>query len=283
MATSVASATRVYYTPYAGNIVPIFDGTNMIATAFSEISQMTTDTAKSPAAVAASKVYDIFVWNDAGTIRATRGPAWTNSTTRGYTLTRTNGFLLNTSSITNGPAALRGTYVGTIASDASGLINFVFGGAASNGLAGIFHVWNAYNRVDVGCSVIDTAALYTYTSTAVRQAHGSATMQVSFVVGLAEDAVDVSYQDQVVTVAAAGAQVIVALGFDTVTALSATANWSSPAAASVISSPVVRKTWRPGIGAHYVAALQEGDGSHANSFNVAGAASSDGLEFRFRM
>ena len=87
MGSSVAGATTVYYTPYAGNIVPIYDGTNMIATVVAEVSQATTDSTKSPAAVAASKIYDLFVWNDSGTIRCTRGPAWTNATTRGYTLT----------------------------------------------------------------------------------------------------------------------------------------------------------------------------------------------------
>jgi hypothetical protein len=145
---------NIFYTPYVGNLVPIYNGTNFIPTAFAETFQSTTDTTKSPAAVAANSLYDIFCWVDTGpTNRCTRGPAWTNSTTRGYTLTRTNGILLNTSSISNGPAALRGTYVGTIASNASSLIDWSVGGSASGGLIGQLMVWNMYNRVSVSAVV----------------------------------------------------------------------------------------------------------------------------------
>ena len=282
MQSSFAGAATVYYTPYVGNIVPIYDGTNMVPTAFAEVSQATTDATKSPAAVAASKVYDVFCYT-VPSQSCTRGPAWTNATTRGYTLTMTNGILLNTSAITNGPAALRGTYVGTIASNASSTIDWIFPAAGSNGVAGVFNVWNTYNRVDVGGQVIDTAAAYPYTLGTVREAHGSTTMQVSFVVGLAEDVVWANYTGSIQTAAAVGATCNYGIGFDSTIAYSQKAFFQAQTASTWASNSGVNAVWNPGIGTHYVAAVESSDSVNANTFNVAGATSVNGLSFRFRM
>lgn len=284
MGSGVAAATSVYYSPYVGNSVPLYDGANMAPTAFTELSQATTDATKSPAAVAASKIYDLFVWNDTGTIRCTRGPAWTNATTRGYTLTMVNSILLNTSIITNGPAALRGTYVGTIASNAGSTIDFIFGTTGSGGVAGAFNVWNAYNRVDVGCVVVDNSASYAYASATIRQAHASSGMQVSFVVGLSEDAAFSNYIDFVLLAAVTNASATLGLGYDSVTTASSRAISYSQAASGLVGSPSATGIWNPGIGSHYVAALEGGDGAgNANTFNFAGGGSVDGLSFRLRM
>src|SRR5262245_21621926 len=52
LVSTVTAATTIYYTPAVGNIVPLYNGTSFVPTAFSEVSQATTDTTKSPAAVA---------------------------------------------------------------------------------------------------------------------------------------------------------------------------------------------------------------------------------------
>src|SRR6185369_10415107 len=99
-----------------------------------------------PAAIGASKVNDWFVWNDSGTLRLTHSVDWTNDTTRASALTMVNGILLNASAITNGPGASRGTYVGTTRSNGSSQLDWIFG---ASGVAALFYVWNAYNRVNV--------------------------------------------------------------------------------------------------------------------------------------
>lgn len=274
MSSSQSGKTTVYYTPYAGNIVPIYDGTNMVPTQFSELSQATTDSTKSPAAVAASKVYDLFVWNDSGTIRCTRGPAWTNSTTRGYTFTVVNGIALNTSSITNGPGASRGTWVGTIASNGSSTIDFTFGGTGSNGVAGAFYVWNAYNRVNVGCVVVDNSASYTYTSATIRQAHASSTMQVDFVNGAQEDIAQLSYQIYIVIGAGFCRG---GIGIDSTTTFSSYAYVLN----NQVSTTILN--WNATIGTHTITALEAGDGANSETYNQNGTANLLGLCFAFRM
>lgn len=277
MGTSQSGCTTVYYTPYAGNMVPIYDGTNMVPTVVAEVSQATTDATKSPAAVAASKVYDLFVWNDSGTIRCTRGPAWTNATTRGYTFTMVNGILLNTSAVTNGPAASRGTWVGTIASNASSTIDWTLGSSGSGGVAAVLNVWNAYNRVEISTAVNDNGANYNYTTATIRQARASTGNQISYVVGAAEDSAFAQYWGFANAVAV-GATPQTGIGLDSITAFT---NYQFTAAYAVVSlSQNTTSVWNPAIGTHYLAGLEKGDGTNANTFGLSGLMT---LSFKFRM
>jgi hypothetical protein len=267
MAASVAAATVLYYTPYAGNLVPIYDGANMSAVAFSELSQLTTDATKSPAAAAANSVYDIFVWNDAGTLRCTRGPAWTNSTTRGYSLVTINGVTLNAANITNGPQAQRGTWVGTIGTNATSTINHVFGAGASGGVAASLGVWNAYNRCMVATSVTDTGAGYTYSAGTARQARASAGNQIAYVQGSNDEGAVCTYSAAIQALASAGGNI--GVGFNSSTAFYGPRQVFLTAAGGgmyLALSASVNVPGRAGINTVY--AVEQGDGVNANTFNV---------------
>jgi len=201
MTTTVSAATVVYYTPYVGNSIPIWNGTQFTPTAFTELSNDTTasSTGKAgPAAVTTSSVYDLFVWSDSGTLRLTRGPAWTSATARGTgagttELQRVNGVLVNKVAITNGPAAGYGTYVGSVMSDGSSQLNWIVGGVASNGTAAVLGVWNLYNRVIAAGLIGDNSGTWTYSTATWRAAHGSNSMRVTLLAGISEDAIDVDY------------------------------------------------------------------------------------------
>jgi hypothetical protein len=275
MTSTVSGANTVYYTPYKGQAVPLFNGTTTIMTdTGGELSQLTTDSTKSPTAVAASSCYDMFVWNDSGTIRCTRGAAWSNQTARGYTLSRQKGILTNPATITNGPAANRGTYVGTIASNGSSLIDWIYGGSASGGTAAFFGVWNAFNRVDIFTEVIDSGTGYTYTTATTRSANNSVGNRISFVSGFPEDGMEAHYHQRIATLAAAGAQFDIGLGFDS------TAGFNTGAVSSVISVNAQVTTayadavlYRGGqTGLHFFQALERGDGTNANNVNGTQAA-----------
>lgn len=274
MSASQASASTIYYTPAVGNMVPIYDGTDMVPTVFTELSQATTDTTKSPAAVAATKIYDLFVWNDAGTIRCTRGPAWTNATTRGYTFTVVNGIALNTSAITNGPAALRGTWVGTIASNASSTIDYIFGASGNGGVAARLMVWNTYNRVNVGTSVVDNTA-YTDSSNTIQQFHSGGTgMQVGFVIGSQVDAMRWDIATEVSLAAASGAYAIIGVGLDQTTSFTGVrARISNPTSSAFSFGLNQSGVLMTAVGTHTLAMLQQSDGANASEFNNALVAS----------
>ena len=265
MASSVAGATTVYYTPSVGNMVPIYDGTNMVPTVFTELSQATTDATKSPAAVAATSIYDLFVGDDSGTIRCTRGPAWTDATTRGYTLTAVNGIYLNTSTITNGPAASRGTWVGTIRSNASSTIDFKLGDVGSGGVAAELMVWNVYNRVEVGALVTVNNSITSSSNTI--QAFGAASY-VDFVIGAAIDAVSWSFAAESALAAVSGAFTCTGVGYDTTSAFSyPRCRRSNPSAATLAIGVGQSGVYRPSLGRHYVYLLHQSDSANSNEFN----------------
>jgi hypothetical protein len=276
LTATVTGSASFFFTPYIGNVVPIYNGTTFTATAFAEVSQANTDTTKSPAAVATSSVYDIFCWVDSGpTNRCTRGPVWTNTTTRsaGTALVRQNGILLNSVSITNGPAASRGTYVGTIASNGSSTLDYIFGASASGGTAAFFGVWNAYNRVNTGTDVTDSGASYGYTSATIRQARASAGNQVSFVQGLQEDTVWASYATRINTLAVASSAGNVGLGLNSTSTFSGQySQIFAPTAATIAGATVATKQLTPALGLNVVSGNEQGDGSNANNFDTAGTA-----------
>jgi hypothetical protein len=226
----------------------------------------------------------MFVWNDAGTVRVSRGPLWTNDTTRsaGTALTRVNGILLNSVSITNGPAASRGTYVGTIRSNGAGSADWTLGAAASGGTAAFLSVWNAYNRVNITTNVIDSGTSYTYTSATFRQANASAGNQITLVVGLQEDGLTAAYSQRVDTVAASAADAQWGIGFDSTTTFQNYARARVHATSAVVeigTLPAVLNM-TPAIGVHVLAAVESGDNVNANTFN---GNSSANLSATFRM
>lgn len=197
MSSSVAGATTVFVTPFVGSNIPIYDGVNFTSVLFPETSQATVDTTKSPAAVANNSIYDIFCWVDTGpTNRCTRGPAWTNDTTRsaGTALVSVNGVFLNNATITNGPAASRGTYIGSIRSNGTATIDFIYGAVGAGGTAANFSIWNAYNRVPVNTFVGDSTDSWTYAiANTWRAPNGSATMRINSLRGLNIDGVSCTY------------------------------------------------------------------------------------------
>lgn len=250
----------VYYTPYSGRFVPFYDGTNMsMVDVGAELSQTTTDTTKSPAAVAPSKNYDIFVWNDAGTYRATRGPAWPTDTSRGTgagtsELTRINGILLNNQTITNGPAAQRGTFVGTIRSNGSSLIDWQFGSNAVGGGQAIFGICNSYNRSRVTTLVTDSNLNYTYNG-GLRSVDNSNTYRISFVRALDEDGIQVRYQMTAVTdMSTTG---VGGIGLDSTTALASGCMVATQLTGGIFSPAIAVWDGYPGIGFHFVQALEQ--------------------------
>lgn len=266
MTASQSAATTIYYTPYNGNLVPIYNGTAFLATPFSELSNITTNSSTGsagPAAVANNSNYDLFVWHNGGTVTLTRGPAWTSDMARGSgagttELQRVNGVLTNAVAIANGPGANLGTYVGTVRSDGSSQINFIFGGIGAGGTAAVLGVWNAYNRVDVRGLIGDSTNSWTYSTTAWRPSNNSTTMRVSFVSGLPEDFIHFDCGG-LVTTNAGGGNNVVGVGYDSTTAASGRLQWGTGSTTS-FGQPNASYSVQP-LGFHFGQMLEFANGS----------------------
>lgn len=362
MTTTQASKTTIFYTPYLGNYVPLYDGTTFVSTEFSELSQLTTDATKSPAAAAADACYDMFVWNDAGTLRCTRGPLWANTSTVTLTiaspcvvtwnahgllegtpitfsnsggalptgitagtiyyvaqnpatntfsfstsvtnamnntrvntsgtqsgtqsctsraligrgtgagtsqLTLTKGIWLNTNAITNGPAALRGTYVGTIRTDASSQVNWHVIVAGSGGGVCRQDVWNMYNRVKQVSHLEDNGTTYTYSATALRATRGSVNNRIWFTFGQVPDLVEFLRYGDIGVASGANASGI-AMGFDSTIAgsISQGANYLTTTGSLLQHYLPDVSNFGGVIGSHFVTMLESADGSNATTFQA---------------
>lgn len=179
MTTTQSAKTTLYFTPYKGNDISLYDGTNWQLYSTSEISM-------SLGGLTASKNYDIWCYNNGGT-PTLEALVWTNDTTRATALTTQDGVYVK-----SGDASRR--YVGTIRINSSGgQCDWKYGSAAAGGGAADFGVWNYNNRVSVATAVKDTTDSWTYGTASWRSANNSTTNRVSFVTGVAEDSVSAEY------------------------------------------------------------------------------------------
>jgi hypothetical protein len=217
LSTAVAAATTVYSTPYQSDLLLLWNGTQFVPTHCAETAQLLSDATKSPAAAVAASNYDMFAWNDSGTCRVTRGPVWTNDTTRALALSRANfGILTNSTAITNGPGAAFGTYMGTIRTDAGGA-TVTFQSVSNAATCGQLRIplWNNYNRVNVAASQTLTAASHSY-SGSLRQYLADANCSVAAVIGQPAEQTNVSLTGRLGTTVTNGAA-SVALGLNAAT------------------------------------------------------------------
>lgn len=209
----VTAAGTIYYTPYKGNRVTLFDGTRWKTYSFSELSLALTCTA--------SKPYDVWLYDNAGTLTL-ETLVWTNDTTRATALVLQNGVFVKTGATTR-------RYVGSFYCDSGG--NTTTDSLTKRSL------YNYYNRVRRAMQKSDANATWNYTIATLRQARADATNQLDFIVGVAEDEV---FADLRTSFKSDGATrfVNVGIGLDSTTAF-ATGNISP------VTQAQVAATWTP--------------------------------------
>lgn len=203
--TGVAAATSVFYTPYNGNLCPIWNGTQFNLSQFSELTLGLT------ASHTLNSHFDCFIINDSGTIRIVTGPAWTSigagtggrGSGGGTTeLAILNGLWVNANLISaarNGSStfsvtAHQGTYVGSLYIDGTaGQVSCLL----ATGQSRKWGVWNAYNRIDTSLNAQDPTANWTTAPTTWRQSRADATNSVTVFQGLPFERVNVEFRQAV--------------------------------------------------------------------------------------
>lgn len=163
----VTAATTLYFTPYKGNNISLYDG----STYWSNIS-----TSQISIAVPATtnQMYDVFVYNNSGT-PTLELLAWTNDTTRATALAYQDGRLVK-----NGTPTRR--YVGSIRTTGSS-------GQTEDSNAKRY-VWNYNNRIRKNMKAQDATATWNYNTNTFREANGGTTNQLDMVIGVSEDIIN---------------------------------------------------------------------------------------------
>jgi hypothetical protein len=283
MAASQAAATTLYYDSYASGSVPYWTGTLDTIDTITSNEVSTSMQSSSTGVLNATGVFDVW-WegntnhnicvatngsgggwaSDTAGSNTTRGTGYSqlDSTTRPYITNKNSvAHCYNGATDYGSITANKLTYLGTISTGSAGQVNYIFGAAASPGTAANFGVFNAYNRVNVSTTVSDTTATWSYTSSTVRPSDNSTTNRVTFVSGLPQEGVVVSFDQRV---AGTGSETI-GFGLDSITIFdkkgvnNATNNSITPTA-----------SYLPQTGLHFIQALEAGDNVNAGTY-VGGA------------
>jgi hypothetical protein len=145
------------------------------------------------------KPYDIFCFNNAGT-PTLEVLVWTDDTTRATALAYQNGVLIKSGVPTR-------RYLGTL---------YTSGANTTEDSLAKRYLWNYYHKVSRRMRVIDTTDSWNYSVNTYRQARATATNQLDFIQGVAEELV---YAEIAVSVQDSAAADIcnVAIGLDSTT------------------------------------------------------------------
>lgn len=235
MTSTVTAATTVYFTPYKGNYIALYDGSaDWDVVEFTEISL-------SLSGYTANKNYDIWCYNNGGTATL-ESTVWTDNTTRATALAKQDGVYVKSGATTR-------RYLGTIRINSSGgQCDFELGGLAVGGAIQSLYVWNYYNRVPVTTYTGDTTDYWIYTG-GWRSANNSATYRLDLIVGVQEDIITASYNCYIYTSGTAN----VGVGYDTTLAFS-----GSPSGMYAGQYAFAEYRTQPTAGYHYVQAVEAG-------------------------
>lgn len=238
------SQGTLYFTPYNGNAISIFDGTRWKLYAFTERSLALTLTS--------GKNYDVFIYDNNGALTLELSAAWTSDTARSETLTLQDGVYVKTTNTSR-------RYLGTIRASGSNVIEDSAGGSTSQ-TGGKRFVWNCYNRVRRPVAVFDGTDSWSYGTASYRQANNASGNKVEVVCGLAESLVDLRVLALVNNTAALNTKV--GIGEDATNAQASGAFWAAGIpTANGFANPTAGLSKTVALGYHYYAWLEYGSGS----------------------
>ena len=230
--------TSVFFTPYNGNRIAVYDGTRWKLYPLSELTLAL-------GTLTADKNYDILIYDNAGTLTLELSAAWTNDTTRADALTTQDGVYVKSGATTR-------RYLGTIRTTAT---------TTTEDSAAKRFVWNAYNQQHRRMSVKETTASWTYSTATWRQVRAQTTNQVAAVIGLSGPAVWLDAW-AIVSSTSAGHDVPTGIGLDSTSAPAANC-WGmqgqSQGAQAVFPVAFYRDVLA--LGYHYFAWIERGVGS----------------------
>lgn len=164
--SDVTAATIIYFTPYKGNQISLFDGVsawNLFT--FPQLSIAVPGTTNT--------MYDVFIFDNVGT-PTLELQAWTNLTTRAIGLVLQDGVYVKSGASTR-------RYLGSFSTTG-------VAGQTEDSLLKRYN-WNYYNRIKRPMDRSDPTANWNYSVATIRQANGNSANQLDFVIGVSEDSV----------------------------------------------------------------------------------------------
>jgi hypothetical protein len=167
--TDRTAQSTVYYTPWGGNTITLYTGSAWEVVQSAQVSIALSG-------LTSGKNYDVFAYNNSGTLTLELSAAWTDDNTRADAITLQDGVYVKSGATTR-------RYVGTIRTTGTTTTEDSGGGSTSQ-VGGKRFVWNMYNRVERVMEVKDETNSWTYKTQTWRQANGASGNKVEAVVGM---------------------------------------------------------------------------------------------------
>jgi hypothetical protein len=233
------SKTAVYFTPYNGDKISIYNGTTWATYTFSQLTL-------NLGTLTSGKNYDVFIYNNSGTLTLELSAAWTSDTARSEALTLTNGIYVKSSANTR-------RYLGTIRTTST---------TTTEDSASKRFVWNYNNRVNCRMFKQYAASTWTYaTLNTYRYLGNNSANSLAFINGIMEDNIFVMAS---AVSSGSGIQRELAIGFDSEWSTSSAGNGTSEYQATGVQAEASNESYQsfanriPGLGYHvaYVLELQ---------------------------
>lgn len=231
---NVTGATNVYWSPYKGNLIALYDGTRWNLLSFTEQTlALGTLTSGLP--------YDVFAYINSNAV-AVEKLAWSTATARATALTTQDGILVKSGATTR-------RYLGTFCTTAT---------TTTEDSDSKRYVYNYYNRTLRKMKCFDNTNSWAYTSATYQEIRAGSTFgtsRVGFMVGYAEDVVSARVNHSASS--SSGSPVIACgIGLDSSTNVS-----DSNAGQAVTTVPYnvsAHYNSSVAVGVHYLAMLESG-------------------------
>lgn len=277
--TDFTNATTIYYTPYVGARIPLFDGSRWTVFEFDELSLALSSNAAHAGYHQGSKNFDLFVYREevTGTLRLGTGPAWSSNTARGTgagttEIARLNGLYVNVydmqiryGSGANDYATVgsnEATYVGTVRAIINGATHDRNGTPTTTGCR---FLWNAYHRVQRFVTALSPDDNWTYSTASWRIADNDTSHRALYVCGQVVDLVEAFAYHMVFNSTSTARRVSTGIGIDSDTVNSAVL-MNNSAVIDVRTNLSAHYAGYPGLGYHYLAWLEYGAGSDTQTW-----------------
>jgi hypothetical protein len=287
MNSDVTNTSTVYYQPYAGGSLPLWNGTAWTSYFFGSPMTLTLSSTYQTS----GNIYDIYAFLDSSSvlrIGVVTVPWYTLTTRWGSGLggcsdvsalngiwVNAQGQTLNNGSSTYNPAAQRATYLGSIYTTGNGETSVQFHlSAASGGSNPVIGLWNAYNRVKIEASEFDSKSSWTYVAPSgggIQPADNSTNNRITYLDGLAQTNISAKYQSVLYPVSQGGG---VGVGIDSTSAFSGLAGAENSVSTVQYNSEEGKASSYPLLGLHYVQALE--GSNNTNTLTLFGTFSSIG-------
>jgi len=239
--SDVTAAATLYFTPYKGNRIALYNGTIWKLYGASEVSFTLTSLTN-------DKNYDVFLYDNSGTLTIELSAAWSTDTARTDALALQDGVWVKSGSLTR-------RYLGTIRTTSTT--------TTEDSIAKRF-VWNYYNPVKRKLKVTESTDSWSYGTATWRAVNGSSSNSFQYVCGMGDALLSVNAHILGIGSGSEGTG-STGVGIDSTSTNSADIYGGNQSSAQAVGTEATYENY-PGLGFHQIYWLEYVNGASATFY-----------------